>query len=117
MMRIPVDEMRAHTQFVCYWLRTPAVRAVIEAAGSGTSSTMKKITQGDVMSLPFPTRVDLAEQRSAVRRLDDVVRAVDELRLAQRSMTDDLTALFPSLLDRACHGELAMSSVRPMSVV
>ncbi|MDP9224965.1 MAG: hypothetical protein M3P18_14195 [Actinomycetota bacterium] len=111
MMRIPVDGKRADTRFVYYWLRTPAVRAVIEAAGSGTSSTMKKITQGDVMGLPFPMGVDVAEQRSAVSQLDEIVRAVDELRLAQRSTADDLAALFPSLLDRACHGELRVSSV------
>lgn len=117
MMRIPVDGMRADTRFVYYWLRTPTVRAIIERAGSGTSSTMKKITQADVMSLPFPISIDVAEQRRVVASLDNIVRAVDALRLAQQSVTDDLKALFPSLLDRAFHGELSASSVQPEPVV
>jgi type I restriction enzyme S subunit len=110
MMRIPVDVTCADTRFVYYWLRTPVVRALIEAAGSGTSSTMKKITQADVMNLPFPTAVDVAEQRRIVQRLDDIVRALDEVRLEQQSSLDDLNALFPALLDRACHGEMSDAS-------
>lgn len=107
MMRVPVDRTLAETRFVYYWLRTPAVRAIIEAAGSGTSSTMKKITQADLMALPFPTSVGIDEQKGAVGHLDAIVRAVDEMRWAQRESAGDLQALFPSLLDRACHGELA----------
>jgi type I restriction enzyme, S subunit len=111
MMRIPVDEACVDARFVYYWLQTPAVRGVIEAAGRGTSSTMKKITQADVMNLPFPTRVDVGEQHRAVRRLDRIVGAVDEMRRAQRETTRDLEALFPALLDRACHGELEASGL------
>jgi type I restriction enzyme, S subunit len=117
MMRIPIDGMIADTRFVYYWLRTPAVRGIIERAGSGTSSTMKKITQGDVMGLPFPKGIDVGTQRRVARGLDEIVRAVDELRASQRSTTDDLAALLPSLLDRACHGELAVSAVQPTSTM
>jgi len=42
-----------------------------------------------------------------VARLDEVVQAVDSLRSAQESTSGDLAALFPALLDRACHGELS----------
>ena len=107
MIRIRVDEARADIRFVYYWLRTPTVRAVIEAAGSGTSSTMQNITHRDVMALPFPTSIGVDEQRRAVFGLDAIVRTVDEVRKAQRAATGDLQALFPALLDRACHGELA----------
>jgi type I restriction enzyme, S subunit len=115
MMRVPVDDARADTRFVYYWLRTPAIRAIIEGAGSGTSSTMKKITQGDVMGLPFPTDVGVAEQRRVVRRLDEIVQAVDALSATQRGTIDDINALFPSLLDRAFHGKLAVSPLQPLS--
>lgn len=117
MMRVRVDGERADSRFLYYWLRTPWVRALIEAAGSGTSSTMKKITQADVMGLPFPAEVAIDEQRRVVRRLDQIVGAVDELRAAQLGTTVDLAALFPSLLDRAYHGEFAPTSVESMSVV
>ena len=39
----------ADTRFVYYWLRTPEIRTRIQDAGSGTNSSMKKITQKDVM--------------------------------------------------------------------
>jgi len=110
MMRIPVDSKRADTRFVYYWLRTAGVRATIESAGRGTSSTMKKITQDDVLALPFPASVSLAEQQRAVRRLDTIVESVAELRRVQTQTREHLDALFPALLDRACHGELRVST-------
>ena len=44
MMRLKVDAELADTRFVYYWLRTPDIRARIQHAGSGTNSSMKKIT-------------------------------------------------------------------------
>ncbi|MDA8276057.1 MAG: restriction endonuclease subunit S, partial [Actinomycetota bacterium] len=80
MMRIPVDESVALTRFVYYWLRTPGVRSILERAGSGTSSSMKKITQQDVMNLPFPSGVSIVQQQIAVDELDAIVDRVEELR-------------------------------------
>jgi type I restriction enzyme, S subunit len=106
MMRLKVDPDTADTRFVYYWLRTPEVRDRIETAGSGTSSTMKKITQKDVMGLPFPVGLDLAVQRTVVRSLDEVVSRIGEARSIQLSADEDLAALMPALLDRAFQGEL-----------
>jgi type I restriction enzyme, S subunit len=106
MMRLKVDPEKADTRFMYYWLRTPAVRARIENAGTGTSSTMKKITQRDVMALPFPVDTSLGEQLSAVRALDDLVARLDRARATQQSAERDLSALMPALLDRAFRGEL-----------
>ena len=106
MMRLKVDPEKADTRFVYYWLRTPEVRARIQKAGSGTSSTMKKITQKDVMALPFPGTIDLAEQRSVVRSLDDLVASIDDARATQKNVEQELSALMPALLDRGFRGEL-----------
>jgi type I restriction enzyme S subunit len=111
MMRLKVDPDRAETRFVYYWLRTPDVRARIENAGSGTSSTMKKITQKDVMALPFPVDVTLAAQLAAVRSLDDVVSRLDGARSIQQSAAQDISALMPSLLDRAFGGQLSAGPI------
>ena len=111
MMRIPINEGRALTRFVYYWLRTARVRTCLEHAGSGTSSTMKKITQQDVMSLPFPTGASVALQQIAVEKLDTIVGRVEELRSVQRSADQDLTSLMPALLDRALHGEILTTAV------
>ncbi len=111
MMRIPVDESVALTRFVYYWLRTPGVRSILERAGSGTSSSMKKITQQDVMNLPFPSGVSIVQQQIAVDELDAIVDRVEELRSVEFSTGRDLEALMPALLDRALHGELVASGV------
>lgn len=105
-MRLKVDTKRAATRFVYYWLRTPDVRARIQKAGSGTSSTMKKITQKDVMALPFPVETGLVEQRAAVEALDEIVSRIDRARATQQSTEQELSALMPALLDRAFQGEL-----------
>ena len=106
MMRLKIDPERADTRFVYYWLRTPPVRALIQRAGSGTSSTMKKITQNDVMGLPFPVEAGLAEQRAAVEELDEIVSRIGDARAAQQDAGQDLSALMPALVDRALQGEL-----------
>lgn len=106
MMRLKVDPKQADTRFVYYWLRTSNVRALIQKAGRGTSSTMKKITQKDVMGLPFPVETDVAEQRAAAEALDEIAFALDRARSAQQSADQDLSALMPALLDRAFQGEL-----------
>jgi type I restriction enzyme S subunit len=108
MMRLKVNPQRVDTRFLYYWLRTPNVRARIQDAASGTSGTMKKITQKHVMDLPFPVELTLEEQRAAVRSLDEIVSRVEELRSHQLSATDDLRALMPSLLDRAFRGDLVV---------
>jgi type I restriction enzyme, S subunit len=100
MMRLRVDPSKADTKFVYYWLRTPAVRALVQKAGRGTNSTMKKITQKHVMNLPFPASVEVGEQRALARALDELVARIDELRADQRASGDDLRAMMPSLLDR-----------------
>jgi type I restriction enzyme, S subunit len=105
-MRLKVDHTKAETRFVYYWLRTPGVRARIQEAGSGTSSTMKKITQQHVMALPFPAGAGLEEQRTAVQDLDRIVSRINEARSTQQSAEQDLAAMMPALLDRAFEGEL-----------
>jgi type I restriction enzyme S subunit len=112
MMRLKVHSEKADTRFVYYWLRTPDVRARIQKAGSGTSSTMKKITQKDVMGLPFPFRATIAEQRATVRELDAIVSRIDDACSEQQGAEQDLAALMPALLDRAFQGELDADRVR-----
>lgn len=116
MMRVPVDSDRADTRFVYYWLRTPLVRSIIERAGSGTSSSMKKITQRDVMGLPFPTDMSAEEQRTVARQMDAIADEVDALRGMQRSTRADLDALFPALLDRAFSGRLTQAEPVPATI-
>ncbi|MFG0610185.1 MULTISPECIES: restriction endonuclease subunit S [Delftia] len=63
-----------HSQrWLSYWLQHPAVRALIVAAATGTSNSMKNISKETVLSLPVP-RTPLAEQT----RIAAILTAVDD---------------------------------------
>jgi type I restriction enzyme S subunit len=106
MMRTRVRDDVADLRFVHYWLMSPIVREFIRSRARGTSPTMKKIAQGDVLEIPFPQGVDLGEQRRIVAHLDSLQTQVDELVALQAATQAELDALLPSVLDRAFRGEL-----------
>ena len=81
MMRMRVRSNLAEAQFVVYWLQSREARAHIESCATGASSTMKKISQGDVSSIPFPM-IELLEQRNIVAQIDSVRTKITPL--AQR---------------------------------
>jgi type I restriction enzyme S subunit len=105
MMRIPVDPEKADTRFVWYWLQAPQVRDFIERNAKGTSPTMKKISQGTVMAIPFP-KVSLQEQQQIVAELEGLQIKVDHLKGLHKKTAAELDALLPSILDKAFKGEL-----------
>ena len=105
-MRVPVDESIADTRFVWFWLQTPHVREYIKAHAKGTSPTMKKISQGTVMSIPYPARLSLEEQRRIATYLNGLRAKVDRLKTLQQQTATELNALLPSILDKAFKGEL-----------
>ncbi len=106
MMRLAVNEERADKQFVHCWLRSVPVREYIGRAAKGTSPTMKKISQGAVMNIPFPSDLSLPEQRRIVVYLDDLQAKVDTLKRMQTETAAELDALLPSVLDKAFKGGL-----------
>ena len=106
MMRVPVNEPLAEKRFVWYWFQTPLVREFIEANAKGTSPTMKKISQGTVMRVPFPARVSIVEQRRIVTYLDGLQVKLEELKKLQAKTVTELDTLLPSILDKAFKGEL-----------
>jgi type I restriction enzyme S subunit len=67
---------------------------------------MKKIAQGTVMAIPFPTNVSTDEQLRIVAYLDDLQTKVDSLKTLQAQSAAELDALLPSILDKAFKGEL-----------
>ena len=67
---------------------------------------MKKISQGAVMNIPFPSDLPLPEQRRIVAYLDDLQARVGTLKKLQAEIAADLDALLPSILDKAFKGEL-----------
>ncbi len=106
MMRIPVNSSKATTEFVWYWLQTPLVRDFVARTATGTSPTMKKISQGTVMAIPFPASITKEEQRRIVAYLDNLQAKVDCMKALQAKTQAELDALLPSILDKAFKGEL-----------
>lgn len=106
MMRVPVDERLADKRFVWLWLQAPQVRAYIIANAKGTSATMKKISQGTVMAIPFPKGLPRNEQRRIVSDLDGLLAKVDRIKALQQATAAELDALLPSILDKAFKGDL-----------
>ncbi len=106
MMRLEVNPSSSEKRFVWYWLQSPSVREFIGQTAKGTSPTMKKISQGIVMNIPFPSALPLPEQRRIVAELDALQAEVDALKRLQAETAEELDALLPAILDRAFKGEL-----------
>ena len=96
----PIDK-----NFLNHVLKSPALRTQIEQQASGTSPTMKNISKEKVMELRIPPFL-LEEQQRLVAYLDGLQAQVFALRAAQAESERELSALMPSVLDRAFKGEL-----------
>lgn len=106
MMRLPINQELADVRFVHRWLMSRPVRDYIKARAKGTSPTMKKISQGVVMDIPFPSGLNLTVQRRIVDYLDDLQSKAAGLKKLQSATAVELEALMPSILAKAFRGEL-----------
>lgn len=107
MMRLPLDLNLVDPTFVWYWLQSPPARDFIFEKAKGTSSTMKKISQGVVMAIPFPSHLDLPEQLRIVGELNRLQSETDSLRVLQSETGMELRALMPSIVSRTFTHQLA----------
>ena len=110
MMRLPLNLDRVDPTFVWYWLQSPPARDFIASKAKGTSSTMKKISQGVVMAIPFPTSLSLVEQRTIVESLDLLQSATDSLKTLQTEAAFELQALLPSVVSKVFSGKTPFAS-------
>jgi type I restriction enzyme S subunit len=106
MMKLNINKQSANPRFVWFWLQSGPVREYIRDHAKGTSPTMKKISQGVVMAIPFPDEISLSEQRCIVAELDTLQATVNKLKRLQTDTASELDALLPSILDKAFKGEL-----------
>jgi type I restriction enzyme, S subunit len=107
MMRLDIQPTDVDRRFVWYWLQSRTVRDFIERNAKGTSPTMKKISQGTVMAIPFPSSLPIENQRHIVAKLDALQSQVNALEKLQAQTAAELDALLPSILDSAfIKGEL-----------
>lgn len=95
------DEPKADSHFVRFLFQQPKFRREISQRASGTSGSMKNISQDKVLTIQtgLPP-IDL--QREFARR----ITVVEKLKAAQRSSLAELDTLFSSLQQRAFTGNL-----------
>ncbi len=67
---------------------------------------MKKISQGTVLSIPFPSGLILREQRQMVRELKTVKTRIERSKQLQKRSASEVDAILPSIIDMAFRGEL-----------
>ena len=105
LIRIRVKKTAIDPHYLVYYIRSAEARKYIESEASGTSPSMKKISQPKLekMQIPVPS---LDEQQHIVTFLDGLQAQVEDLRRLQAESQKELDALMPSILDRAFKGEL-----------
>jgi type I restriction enzyme S subunit len=105
MMRIRVDQSKADSRFLVYWLQSKEVRHFIQSRASGASPTMKKINQGHVCNIPFPV-ISVEEQRQLAHYLKSLQSEVNEMLKTMQQDAKLLERLEQSILEKAFQGQL-----------
>ncbi len=106
MMRLETKSHAVERRFVWYWLQSQPAREFLSKNAKGTSPTMKKISQGTVMAIPFPSTLPIVEQGRIVAELDALQTEIDILKRLQAETAVDLDALLRSVVDHALDGSL-----------
>ncbi len=104
LIRIRVDQLRLNPRFLAYYFHSRRAREYIEGCASGTSPTMKKVSQPKLGAMPVPV-IDIEIQKSIISTLDEV-RSRIGIDILQQNSLHELRALIPSLIDRGIRGLL-----------
>lgn len=95
-LRLNVNRNMTSPAFACFLLQTHVARAQIEVSGTGSSGSMKNISQSEIRALllPWPSP---EEQQRILERLTAISESIDgskrerhKLELLKRGLTEDL---------------------------
>lgn len=92
-------------KFIWNFLMSPEAKEYFQANASGTSPSLQNLNGTKIANMPIPN-VSLEDQRRLVAYLDGLQAQVSALRAAQAETDREMSALMPSILDRAFKGEL-----------
>jgi len=98
---LSVDKTKCIPEYVYYFVQTQTQEILSRTAGS----TFPNLPGEKLKTLPIPVP-PLDEQRRIVAYLDSVQARLASLRELQSATGEELSALLPSVLDRAFKGEL-----------
>jgi type I restriction enzyme S subunit len=104
LIRARVDTTKLYSQYATLWLNSPNLRKLIQSKAI-TTAGQYSISQTSILSLPIKLP-SLDEQRRIVAYLDSVQARLASLQELQSATGEELSALMPSILDKAFKGEL-----------
>ncbi|MBC8878987.1 restriction endonuclease subunit S [Pseudomonas cerasi] len=105
LIRVRPNAEKAIDKYINYWLKSPAVRQVIEMTARSTSG-VNNINSEEIKSLIF-TMPPLSEQNEIVSRVEQLFALADQLEAKVASAQNCIDRLTQSILAKAFRGELA----------
>ena len=105
LIRIRVDENKMNPAFLVRYFHSQRARDYLESVASGTSTTMKKVSQPKLEEMPVPV-IGLPEQAIVVKQLQEISSRATEMIDIQKQTQSMWQAMLPAALDRAFRGGL-----------
>jgi len=96
-LRLVLDESRVSKEYLLFALRSTSARKHIEHFATGTSDSMRNISQGVIESIPI-TLPDLKTQRRIASRLKAQLAEIESSFLAAHAQLLDVQALHAAIL-------------------
>lgn len=90
-------------QWFVYWLRSPAIRKAVSEKASGTSDSMRNVSQADLKAIDLPVP-PAAEQRRIAEALEDRFTQLDKITNRIESALANVAALRKEILLDAIPG-------------
>lgn len=99
-LRLVIDEEKADKEYLLYALRAPLARNHIEHFATGTSDSMRNISQGVITSIPLvlPSK---PEQKDIVHKLKTKLIEIDALEQSSKAALADIEKLPARILAHA----------------
>lgn len=104
-----ISERLADPAFIAAVLGTPRYRGLLEAAAKGTSPSMQKLSQSDILTLPMPLP-DLARQAEAVSFIRPRLVEIDAMVVKAQELCSILAERRAALITAAVTGSLDVTT-------
>lgn len=104
LIRVRVDPQKANPHFIAQYFHSNHARQYIESVATGTSASMKKISQQKLREMPIPN-ISLNEQDNIAIYIDKVNQEVNSIRSGQKQTDLLLDQLETTILVQTFHGE------------
>jgi restriction endonuclease S subunit len=96
-LRLVIDENRVHPDYMLNVLKLPEARSYIEKNATGTSNSMRNISQKNIKAVPIPLPT-LKQQSDLVRRQKTTNQYLDDARKNVKQQLNELSMLPKKIL-------------------